>query len=675
MLFSLNLIKQFIKLDQPSESEGKSAEEIADRITLSLTEVENVVRTTSPREDVILEIENKALTHRPDCFSHLGIAREIAAYFDLTCSDPLPELSRKTVKPASQSRNIAISIAVDAKELCHRYCGIVLTDIKVGPSPEWLAEMLTNVGVRPINNVVDITNYVMIELGQPLHAFDYDKVEGHEIRVRTAREGESITTLDGKERKLTGDMLVIADSQKPVGIAGVMGGANTEVSNTTKAIVLEAATFEAKNNRKTSKGLNLRTDAATRFEKNLDPNLPYPALIRAIELLQEIAGAKVASGIVDVVPISNRLGKRGKLTVDSNWINKFLGTNLKPEEIAGLLSRLSFSANINNTILAVTVPTYRRDITMQADIAEEVARIYGYDNIPVALPSQTDFTPGKNSELYWKGKVQLLLQAIGFTEVLHSPFVSMDLLKSAGLQNHEHLQLQNPLTIEQEYMRRSLLPQLLETVKENLPYSDTMRLYEINKLFVPQKDKQPLEPGYLTGVSLGDDYRTVKGAVEELFHRLHIENFRFGVFPDKDCDFLDELFHPRKTAQVYIGTKPMGVIGYVHPKVLSAFQLPEGIISFDLHMGTVAENAREVTAYRPIPNYPPVIEEITISVDEKTFLGVVIERIKQTSTLIQKVELVDAFENKRTLRITFQDPKKNLTEQDVRTIIHSFNNV
>src|SRR3989338_2540226 len=258
MLFSLNLIKQFIKLDQPSESEGKSAEEIADRITLSLTEVENVVRTTSPRGDGILE--NKALTHRPDCFSHLGIAREIAAYFDLTCSDPLPELSRKTVKPASQSRNIAISIAVDAKELCHRYCGIVLTDIKVGPSPEWLAEMLTNVGVRPINNVVDITNYVMIELGQPLHAFDYDKVEGHEIRVRTAREGESITTLDGKERKLTGDMLVIADSQNPVGIAGVMGGANTEVSNTTKAIVLEAATFEAKNNRKTSKELNLRTD-------------------------------------------------------------------------------------------------------------------------------------------------------------------------------------------------------------------------------------------------------------------------------------------------------------------------------------------------------------------------------------------------------------------------------
>src|SRR3989344_6853658 len=305
MLLSLNLIKQFVKLD-------KSAEEIADRITLSLTEVEKLEKKGV---DTILEIENKALTHRPDCFSHLGIAREVAAYFNVTCSDPLPELSRKTVKPSSQSRNLAISITVDAKNLCHRYCGVILTDIKVGPSPEWLAEMLTNVGVRPINNVVDITNYVMIELGQPLHAFDYDKVEGHEIKVRTARAAEKLTTLDGKERELPEEMLLIADQNKAIGLAGVMGGANTEVTNETKTIILESATFEAKNNRKTSKTLNLRSDAATRYEKNLDPNLTYPAIARAVELLQEHANGKVASEVIDV---KNSLNTPKTLMVSSD---------------------------------------------------------------------------------------------------------------------------------------------------------------------------------------------------------------------------------------------------------------------------------------------------------------------------------------------------------------------
>lgn len=662
MKLSLNLLKKFTPLDKSSESEGKSAKEIADRITLSLTEVESIEKKG---DDTILEIENKALTHRPDCFSHLGIAREIAAYFNVKCDDPLPELTKKQLRITNDELRKPLDVKVEEKDLCPRYCAVVLTNIKVDPSPKWLAETLQNIGIRPINNVVDITNYVMVELGQPLHAFDYDKVEGHEIQVRTAKKGEKIITLDGKERELTEEMLVIADAKKPIGIAGVMGGVNTEVTNETKTIVLEAAAFESKNNRKTSKALNLRTDAATRFEKNLDPNLPYPAFVRAVELLQEHAQTQVGSEVIDinVVPLS----KRREIKISPQWINQFLGTTISIDDMKSILKRLSIESKGIGSELIVTIPTWRPDLTMEADIAEEVARIYGYDNIPVTLPSQTDFTPKKNKDLQVKKELQILLQGMGFTETLNSPFVGMDLIKKAHLDKHEHLQLQNPLSVEQEYMRRSLLPQLLETVKKNMPYKDKVRLYEINKLFVPQKDKQPLEPVYLTAVTLGDNYRTVKGFVEELFERLHIENSRFEQFPNKDCDFLDELVHPNKTAQVYVGTKPMGLVGFVHPKVLTAFNLPENIISFDLHIGTLVENAADVKAYKPIPQYPPVIEDITIDTRSRQ-LGSLIEKIKETSNLITKVELVDSFQNKHTLRLTFQDPERNLTEKEVGKI-------
>lgn len=658
MNLSLNLLKKFTPLE-------KSAEEIADRITLSITEVEKIEKYG---DDTIIEIENKALTHRPDCFSHLGVAREIAAYFNVKCEDPLPELSKKTVVPTSS--RLELKIEVENKDLCARYCGVVLTDIKVGPSPEPIKQILEAIGIRSINNVVDITNYVMIELGQPLHAFDYDKVEGHEIKVRNARAGEKITTLDGKERELTEEMLVIADQNRPIGIAGIMGGANTEVTDGTNTIVLEAAHFEAKNNRKTSKALNLRSDAATRYEKNLDPNLTYPALVRAVELLTEHAGAKVGSEIIDDVV---RTTSPRELTVSSDWINTFLGTKFSPEEMADLLKRFAFTVETNGTELKVTIPTYRSDLSMDADIAEEIARVYGYDNIPISLPSQTDFTPKRNMDLYWRSKSRTLLTGMGFYENVTNPFIGMDLIKKSTLEKEEHLQLRNPLSPDQEYMRRNLLPQLLETVKKNLPVTSRMRFYEINKLFVPQGNDQPREPYYLTGLTLGDDYRTVKGFVEALLDELGIRDYSFGKYPRKDeerCAFFDNMFHPNKTAQIYnrsSETEIWGTVGYVHPTVAKNFGIEGDLIAFDIPMEMIVKHAVVTKEYKPISMYPPIIEDITIDGNERE-LGPIVEKIKQTSELITSVELVSSYLNKFTLRLTFQDQEKNLTLKEVTEI-------
>ncbi|MBI4137394.1 phenylalanine--tRNA ligase subunit beta [Candidatus Roizmanbacteria bacterium] len=660
MKLSFNVLKGYTKLD-------KTAKEVADRITLSLSEVEQL---EDKGNDIVIEIENKALTHRPDCFSHLGIAREVAAYFNVTCDDPLKDLSRSTY-PVENS--LPLTIEIEAKELTLRYTAVVLSGITVGPSPKWLKETLENIGIRSINNVVDLTNFVMIDLGQPLHAFDYDKVKDHTIKVRKAKAGEKLITLDGKERELTEDMLVIADSKNPIGLAGIMGGAHTEVTNETKTIIVEAATFEAKNNRKTSKALNLRTDAATRFEKGLDPNLPLPTIIRFIRMLKEHTDATVSSEIYDIYTEKR---EEKVITVSSKWINRFLGTTFSTEEMGNFLKRFNFKVSTNNSDIIVTIPTYRSDLTMDADIAEEIARVYGYDNIPTTLPSQTDFTPKKNMDLYWRSRIRTLLAGMGFYENVTSPFIGMDLIKKSKLEGEVHLQLKNPLTNEQEYMRRNLLPQLLENVKKNIPVTTSMRLYEINKLFVPQGNDQPREPFYLTGITIGDDYPTVKGFVETIFSKLGITNYSFGRYPRKDeerCGFFDNLFHPNKTAQIYNAnsdTEIWGTIGYIHPLVQKNFDIEGDLISFDIPLEMLVKYAVATKTYQPISPYPPVIEDITIDIQEKEqrTVGSVIEKMKKTSNLITNIELTDRFNNRYTFRITFQDSKRNLTEKEVGEI-------
>ena len=680
MLLSLNLIRKFVDIDA-------SPQEIADKITLSLTEVEKIEKKGN---DTVIEIENKALTHRPDCFSHLGMAREIGAFFNKKVHDPLHDLVDKGVKQkvASQFELHVEPKNVD-KNLCQRYCVVVLTDITIGPSPKWMSETLENLGIRPINNVVDITNYVMIELGQPLHAFDYDKVEDHAIKVRTATAGETMITLDGKKRELTREMLVIADSKKPIGLAGIMGGKNTEVTDKTTTIILEAATFEPMNNRKTSKALRLRSEASTRFEKNLDPALPRPALIRAIDLLIEYGDAKIVSDIVDVQHINQTAPS--PVLVPFNWISSFLGKAFTPSDIQEILNRIGITSRRKENNLELTIPSWRNDLKMPADIAEEVARISGYDEIPVTLPAHDGSLPPKNKDIQGRSRIKHILQGMGFFEVITSPFIGDELLKKTDLAGHDHLELQNPLTVDQKYMRRSLFPSLLTVLTNNMERTkrEDIRIYELNKLFVPVKDKkEPLEPYYLTGIMLwnmehgtgnteqgtgnkqnaSNLYRTSKGVVESLFDQLNISGYSFKPY-SRDCDMYNPFFHPNMTAQIYIADWPMGIFGALHPHMQTVFALPENIFLFDLHVGTLIDHAKKTPSFQPIPSHPPVIEDKTIQMGKGVLAGDVIKKITSTSPLITSVELVDMFENNYTFRITFQHPQRNLTDKEGAEIV------
>lgn len=651
MLVSYNWLKKFVKTQ-------KSAREMADKITLSLAEIESLEKKG---QDYILEIENKGLTHRPDCFSHLGIAREVSAVFRAKIIDPLEKLSTKKFHP---EKKLPVKITVLAKDLCPRYAGIVLANLKVAPSPNWLKTALERIGIRPINNIVDITNYIMLELGQPLHAFDYEKVKNQQIIVRRAKKGEKLITLDGVKRNLGQDNLVIADAEKPIGLAGIMGGANTEVGSTTTTIILESANFEPRNNRITSKTLNLRTEASTRFEKNLDITLPLPAINRAVEMMQKLAGAKVASELVD---IQNKTFKPKIVKVKTNWLNKFIGINLSKEEIIPILKYLGFKVNSQNSLLTIEAPSWRQDVSMEADIAEEIARTYGYDKIPTTLPKEEDKSPQSNLDLFWRKKAKLFLKGVGFTEVLTPPFVGKELLEKSMASGEDYLQLVNPLTVDQEFMRHSLIPSLLEVGKNNLKYFDKFRMFEIDRVFIPEDKRAPNEILYLAGVVAGEKYPLVKGVMEMLLKEMGIKGYQFEPYKLKKT-FYGKIFHPGRTAEIMLKKQSLGLLGEASPVILRRFGIKKRVVIFDLEFPQLVKYATTAKKYMPIPKYPSIVEDLAFIVPDQTLVGEMLEIIKKRSPLIVQVELLDAYKNTRTFRITYQSPKRTLSDKEVEKI-------
>lgn len=630
----------------------QSVTEIADEITLSLAEVERIDKLG---EDYILRIENKGLTHRPDCFSHLGIAREVAAYFKTKLHNPLPKLLEKEFPV---EKKLPLKIMVKAKKLCPRYCAVVLTDVKVTRSPNWLKTALERLGQKSINNVVDITNYVMFELGQPLHAFDYHKLKDATIIVRNSNKGEKLTTIDGKVRNLDEQMLVIADSEKVQALAGVQGGQTTQVDRKTQTIILEAANFDPINNRKTGKKLNLRTEASTRFEKNLDITLPLPAIKRTIELLQKLSSAKIASRIFD---ISDKNFKARKIKVSTEWINRFIGFNLTTKTMQSVLNFLGITTKVTGSLLTVSQPSWRPDINMEADIAEEVARIYGYDKIPITLPQIPHQLPKKNWQIFWRQKVKLYLQGLGFTEVHSQPFIGGELLKKTFLSSLPYLQLINPQTENQEFMRRSLIPSLLEVAVKNLNYFSRFRIYEINRIFLPRKKKTPKEITFLSAVTIGDNYVKVKGIMEALFEELGIEGYSFEVLQLSD----NQLFNLNKSARVRINKSPIGVLGFIDKKITMSLGIDQQVICFDLNFEEMIKQAKKDRIYTPIPLYPPQIEDLTVALNKGQLIGPIIDLIKYSSKLVNKVSLIDELGRNFTLRIVYQHPQKTLSNDDV----------
>jgi len=648
MLISYSWLKKFTHIKQIPQK-------VADKITLSLVEVESIEKRG---DDTILEIENKGITNRPDCFSQLGLAREVAAYFNLKLNNPLKNLTKLTFP---QVKRIPFEVKVATPSLCYRYSSIVLTSIKVKPSPKWLRTAVENCGVRSINNVVDITNYVMLELGQPLHAFDYEKLEGRKIIVRKAKNNEIIETLDGEKRKLNKNILIIADAKNPIGIAGIIGGAKSEITNKTKTIVLESANFNKINNRRSEKRLKLRTDASTRFEKGLDINLTLAALNRAVKLLQKVAGGKVASKTID---IRYKKVNPWKIKTSPDWINNFLGLKLNSSQMIIILKQLQLKADLKNDQLIITIPTFRSDLKMPADISEEIARIYGYDKIPIKPLCSPIIPPKANPTISLRKKVKEFLKGVGFTEVLTQPFLGKKSLRLFKLNPKIHLKLINPLTVDQEYLRRSLIPSLLPMVKKNLRFFDHLRLFEIDRIFIPQNKKQPKEIINLAALVTGkQSYLHLKGMLESLMRFLSIStHFK----PISESSSFWEL---KRSAEVLNEKEEvLGRIGKIQKYILHKSELKEEVSLLEINFSKILKLAKISKIYQPIFKYPSIIEDLTFILKPKTTYHQLVELILSISPLIVQLELIDSYKDSLTFRIFYQHPKKNLTDKEVGKI-------
>ena len=591
--------------------------------------------------DVIIEVG--VTPNRPDCLSVIGIAREVAAVLGKRVNHPDYAVSEE-----GDDIGKLASVEVIDSDGCPRYSCRVITGITIAPSPEWLKTRLEASGIRSINNVVDVTNLVLLELGQPLHAFDYDLIEGRKIIVRPAKEGESIETLDGIERTLTREDLLICDAQKPVAIAGVMGAANTEISELTRNILLESAYFNPVRVRRTSRRANLRSESSYRFERGVDPNGVVRALDRASELIRRLSGGSVARGKIDVYP--NPIMPK-ELSLSTGRVNSVLGAEIESEGIRQILEGLEIKAlNTKGGEISFRVPTFRVDITREIDLVEEVARHYGYNSIDATLPAVRMKTEGVKKEKAIEGRLKDVLTSLGFLEVINYSFEDPEFL---GLfSENEPLRILNPLTKEGSVMRTNLIAGILRNVILNLSHQvRDIRVFEIGRVFIPGENRLPLEirkiAGAVTGKRQADiwdkeefDFFDLKGILERVFEVFSIsEGVRFEEAPQ--IRFL----HAGKSAKALLGGEEAGFFGELHPEFQERLGISKRVYIFEIDLDKLSSSIKGVEKrFRPLPKFPSVRRDIALVVDESVAVGEVLNEIKKVeSSLIEDVNVFDVF--------------------------------
>lgn len=621
------------------------------------------------KNDVIFEFDNKALTHRPDLWGHYGIAREVAALTGGKFKKYVPKLKL----PSSGE---TVKVEISDKELCPRYCGLIIKNIKVGESPDWLKTRLRAAGHGLHGNIVDVTNYVMVELGQPMHAFDFNYIKGG-IEVRRAKKGEKFKALDGKEYKLSEEMLVIADKEKAVALAGVIGGENSGINEGTITIILEAANFHAGCVRKTSVKLGIRTDAVQRFEKALDPHLAEMAMMRAAEIILEICpGAKVAGPISDV---KNFDGKEKEISFDPAKAASKIGVDISATEMKKILEKLEFKVKADGKKFKVGVPSFRatKDVGIEDDLIEEVARMYGYEEIAPLLPTLPVKLPMENVERFRKHRArEIFSYALGFDEVYSYSFYGKSEIEKCLLSEEGHLKPLNYLTAEQTHLRVSLIPNLLKDVEENVRFFDEFKIYEIGRVYKDLGKYFPLEEKYLSGAVVakgkkGDVFYTAKGAVEAFLKRFNVE-FKMvrGVeavpygHPVKAITYLAE--DGQKIASVFM----------IHPAVSRNFDLDKYKVAlFEINFSEVMKKFCALKKYKTISKFPSVKFDVAVLVDEKIEVDKVREAIiSADKALISDVELFDIYEGvniekgKKSLAfsVVLQSKEKTLADDEVQ---------
>ncbi|WP_141431979.1 phenylalanine--tRNA ligase subunit beta [Bacillus sp. 03113] len=624
------------------------------------------------RDDQVLEL---GLTpNRSDCLSMLGVAYETAAILGREVKLPSIEYA-----PATAKASDLINVKVELKEDAPLYVAKVIKNVKVAPSPLWLQGRLMAAGIRPHNNVVDITNYVLLEYGQPLHAFDYDRLGSKEILVRRAQHGEVIETLDDVKRELTADHLVITNGKEPVALAGVMGGANSEVQSDTTTILLEAAYFSPLIIRKASKDHGLRSEASARFEKGVDPNRVRAAAERAAQLIALYAGGEVLEGTSEADTLT---AEPAVVSITLEKVNRVLGTKLTIEEAAAIFNKLQFQSVIDNQTITVTVPTRRQDITIEEDLVEEIARLYGYDNLPTTLPIGS-FTPGALTEYQQKRRVvRRFLEGAGLYQAVTYALTNEKKASQYALEKREPIRLDMPMSEDRSILRLSIVPQLLEVLKYNVArQNDSVAVYETGVVFLSDNSsKLPEEREQLAGAITGlwhshvwqgekkpVDFFVIKGILEGLFAKLGLENkveYRRGNV---------EGMHPGRTAEVFLSGESIGFVGQIHPQAEKELDL-KGAYVFELSLKKMLEADVEPLKYEAIPRFPSVTRDIALVVDKEKEAGELQKIIIEAGgSLLKEVIVFDLYEGERmepgkksiAFSLKYFDPERTLTDEDI----------
>ena len=624
--------------------------------------------------DTVFDLE--ITPNRPDLLSIIGVAWEVAAQTRGKVQEP----SRVYTENAATVASSKTSVTIEDRELCPRYIAGLVERVKVGPSPDWMQERLISAGMRPINNVVDVTNYVMLEMGQPLHAFDFRKLGGQRIVVRRAHPGERITTLDGVERRLTPDMLVIADAQRAQALAGVMGAADAEVSSGTTTVLLESANFNAINIRATEGALGLRSEASIRFEKGLHPDLAEAAARRAMKLLVDIAGGRAAKGLVDAYP---RKRKDTRVEVTRERVLKVLGVDVGSTQVRAALTDLGFGCRlVPPDRYVVKAPFWRTDVNIADDVIEEIARVSGYDRLePLPLAGAIP-APVKSPVRELRERLKDAAAAAGLQEVISYPLTNRETLETVVpkdiLDVHPPLRLENPMSSESVMLRPSLRASLLQTAASNLRFEKgIVALFESARIFLSREGDLPEERERIAGVVTGRrsgrwgeptdepvDFYDAKGLIEDLLERVGTEvEFR----ADEEFGLLRG-----RTAAVYAGGEQAGTMGQVHPQLASRFNIDGPVFLFDLDVERLLAGARPEVPQEPLSRFPPVIQDIALVVDASVPAGKV-QEIIASSAMVARAQLFDVFEGaqlgaaKRSLAfaVHFQAPDRTLTDAEV----------
>lgn len=628
------------------------------------------------KNDIILEIDNKSLTHRPDLWGHYGIAREISAIFE-TKLKPY-EKAVKLAKDSDFTDKKLVKIDIEKPEICRRFTACVISNVKIEESPDWLKRDLIAASVRPVNNVVDVTNHIMLGLGQPMHAYDRSVSGGHFI-IRKAKPGEKFETIDHKIRTLSPGDVVITNEKEILALAGVMGGKNSEISNRTTEIIFEAATWNPQYIRRTSTRHMLRTDAVQRFEKSLDPKMAETAIRRACALLKQICpSAKIGSALID---IKNYEDKKIIVEVNIEKIQKKIGAKIPAKEMVKILKRLKFEAKKSGKNIIVEVPSFRatKDISIEDDITEEIARIYGYEKIESKLPELPIRLPRENRERKLKHKAKDILSfGLGFSEVYNYSFCSKEDLKNALLPEEPHLLLENYLSEDQTHLRTSLIPNLLKNISQNLRFFETFKIYEIGRTYQEIKEYFPLEEKWIAAAVTNITNQTngfyqAKGALEKFLDEFGIKNYQTR----ETKSFYPPYAHPKKfLAYEWSEGNEFARIFELHPIVKKNLDLEKREIAiFEINFTKIANEGNKEKKYAVIPRFPGIAIDISVVIDQKKPISE-IQKLINISELIEKIELFDLYEGKNieqgkkavAFKILLQAKDRTLTDEEMSVV-------